>query len=270
MNMRAEDAQISNNNDFNVDVSCKKTAGGKVTFRRFQPQDESAVREICYNTGFQGKSAGLWLDANQALFTDIWLHYYLTKTPGQVFVAVKNGQIIGYLAGCLEVASRNNYYRTCFPFVLIKGFLNGKYKSGRRAFSALFRHVRDSLIYGRPHARSEKPCAEFHCNMRAEFCGTHERHGLLLTQFFLGEMKSAGLSCLRASAVVRQEEVEGRYRFVAKQYQTSPTTIYADVEAGKYVMVDVYTDFTNPDLPAWWRRFWAKARPLDESNGREL
>jgi hypothetical protein len=243
---------------------------GKVSIRRFRPGDEPEVRAICFDTGFQGKPASLWLDTNPALFTDLWLLYYLRETPDQVYVAEQDHKVVGYLAGCVDIPARERYYRWRFPWILLAGFCRGRYRLGRRTLRVLARHLRDGWVHGRPQARSDKPCAEFHCNVREDLRGRRDRFGFLLTRAFLGEMKRLGLTRLRASAVVRKEEAEGRYRFVAKQYEVRPTTIYEEAAAGAYVLVDGYADFEDPELPDWWRRYWAGAQPVEALSGREV
>lgn len=233
-----------------------------ILIRRFKPQDEDAVRQVCFDTAFQGRPAGLWMDINQAFFTDLWLLYYLRETPSLVYVAEYQGQIIGYVTGCLDVAARERYYRVRFPFVLLKGLCQGRYRFGMRTLRVVMRHIRDGLVHGRPKIEIEPPWAEFHCNVQEPFRGPRYKCGFLLTRFFFGDMKYAGLTRLRAGAVVRQQEVEGRYRMIAKSYDTRPTTIYSAVDAGLYVLVDGYMDFSDPGMPVWWKRFWSAAKQL--------
>ena len=238
----------------------------KALIRRFQAKDEPDLREICFATGFQGLPASLWLDVNEALFTDLWLHYYIHKTPDMVLVAESEGRVVGYLTGCVDIRTRDRYYRAKFPFFMLAGFCSGRYRLGKRTLKALTRHLRDGLLRGRPHVSLQMPYAEFHCNMRREYQGRHGGFGMLLTKAFCGEVKRFGISRIRVSAVVKTSELESRYRYVASRYDFRPTTIYAEVDKGEYALVEACVDFQDERLHPRWRRFLVEASPLTSAD----
>ncbi len=69
--------------------------------RQFQPEDRSAVREICYLTGYLGESAEYyWKDRES--FSDMWSGYYTDKEPESCFVAEVDGKVVGYSLGCFD------------------------------------------------------------------------------------------------------------------------------------------------------------------------
>jgi len=71
-----------------------------VEIRPYEPRDRSAVREICLATAYGGgEGAGL---PDPALFTDLMMRAWTDFDAGPLWVAEQEGQVQGYLAGCLD------------------------------------------------------------------------------------------------------------------------------------------------------------------------
>src|SRR5262249_48591366 len=75
-----------------------------VVVRPYAPDDRPAVRTLCHRVGYMGESAA-WYWRHAESFADIWTSYYTDREPESFFVAVRDGTLIGYLAGCVD--SRN-------------------------------------------------------------------------------------------------------------------------------------------------------------------
>jgi ribosomal protein S18 acetylase RimI-like enzyme len=69
--------------------------------RAYRAADRSTVRSIVYATGFMGDPVDwLWGDAES--FADLFTQYYTDREPESLLVAEGNGQIVGYLSGCID------------------------------------------------------------------------------------------------------------------------------------------------------------------------
>jgi ribosomal protein S18 acetylase RimI-like enzyme len=69
--------------------------------RPYAPRDRSGIEDIAYRTGFLGESAeAFW--RHKKSWTAIWIAPYLSGEPESTFVASADGQIVGYLTGCVD------------------------------------------------------------------------------------------------------------------------------------------------------------------------
>lgn len=69
--------------------------------RRFRPEDRTAVRHICFLTGYMGEPVA-WLWRGEQSFADMFTGYYTDREPESAFVAVVGGEVCGYLLGCRD------------------------------------------------------------------------------------------------------------------------------------------------------------------------
>lgn len=78
----------------------------KITIRKYQTQDRPYLEDICYNTGLMGETANsFW--GHKKSFIAMWLSYYINKEPQNIYVALDNGKVVGYLTGCLDSSKYN-------------------------------------------------------------------------------------------------------------------------------------------------------------------
>src|SRR5579872_640922 len=76
-------------------------AVGDVLVRPYAPTDRARVRHICFVTGYVGQPvAWLWRDAHS--FADIFTGYYTDAEPESALVAETDGEVTGYLLGCMD------------------------------------------------------------------------------------------------------------------------------------------------------------------------
>ena len=69
--------------------------------RPYQPQDRTAVRSICHETGYMGESAA-WCWRDRESFADLFSGYYTDLEPESAFVAEAGSRVVGYLLGCVD------------------------------------------------------------------------------------------------------------------------------------------------------------------------
>ncbi|MGH9017321.1 MAG: GNAT family N-acetyltransferase [Acidimicrobiales bacterium] len=79
------------------------TDRGDVVVRPFRPGDRARVRHICFVTGYMGEPVEwLWGDAES--FATIFTGYYTDAEPESALVAEIDGEVMGYLLGCVDSA----------------------------------------------------------------------------------------------------------------------------------------------------------------------
>jgi ribosomal protein S18 acetylase RimI-like enzyme len=74
-----------------------------IVVRGFRPGDRPAVRRICHQAGYMGAPAD-WYWRHAESFADVWTGYYTDREPESFFVADRDGEVLGYLAGCVDSA----------------------------------------------------------------------------------------------------------------------------------------------------------------------
>ncbi len=78
--------------------------------RRYQPADRPAVRQIACDTADAGKPVeGFFRDRETV--ADVVTRYYTDYEPGSLWVAECDGQIVGYLTGCLDTRKQERVTR---------------------------------------------------------------------------------------------------------------------------------------------------------------
>jgi ribosomal protein S18 acetylase RimI-like enzyme len=74
-----------------------------VVIRPYESTDRARVRHICFVTGYLGEPvAWQWRDAES--FSNIFTGYYTDAEPESALVAEIDGEVMGYLLGCVDSA----------------------------------------------------------------------------------------------------------------------------------------------------------------------
>ena len=157
--------------------------------RRYEPRDRSAVRALCCDTAL----AGAPIDpvfSDREIFADVLTRYYTDFAPTESWVAEDNGQVVGYLTGCLDT---RRFLRTMkwriVPVVLLKALVRG---------ALWHRLVRQNLRWPASQRQqlSENFPAHLHLNLAAGYRG----HGIgrQLLEKFLEQARHAGVTGIYA------------------------------------------------------------------------
>lgn len=96
-----------------------------ILIRPYQVSDRPAVRQICADTADRGGPVENFFP-DRGIFADLVTSYYTDFEPGSLWVAVLDGQAVGYLSGCLD--SRRYLFTMAlriFPKVAIRAILRG-------------------------------------------------------------------------------------------------------------------------------------------------
>ena len=84
-----------------TDPPRQTAAVGLPVIRPYEAGDRDAVRRVCFVTGFMGEPvAWQWRDATS--FADIFSGYYTDREPESASVVEIDGEVSGYLLGCVD------------------------------------------------------------------------------------------------------------------------------------------------------------------------
>jgi GNAT superfamily N-acetyltransferase len=73
----------------------------KSEVRPYTPRDRPLIEDIAYRTGFMGESSeAFWRHRKSS--AAIWIAPYLEGEPESTFVATVEGNVVGYLTGCVD------------------------------------------------------------------------------------------------------------------------------------------------------------------------
>ena len=72
-----------------------------IAIRPYEPRDRAAVREICCDTADGGEPSERFFPDREVL-ADLVTRYYTDFAPQTSWVAEQDGQVMGYLTGCLD------------------------------------------------------------------------------------------------------------------------------------------------------------------------
>jgi len=107
-----------------------------IKIRAYRDADRSAVRDICYRTGYMGDPiSSQWAD--QPSFANLFTGYYTDDEPESALVAERDDVVIGYLLGCRDTAQSTSATRLFFDQLATRciAFRPGTARFVRRALA---------------------------------------------------------------------------------------------------------------------------------------
>jgi ribosomal protein S18 acetylase RimI-like enzyme len=161
--------------------------------RNYRKQDEAAVEEITFRTGFQGEDlTGRRFFDDRTLFFLIFIYYYTRYEPQHCFVAVDsaNDAVIGFICGTPDTpAQQARFMKTTAWRIPLRAFFFTIWRHPRTFLTFLrFVNMARHLNHGQSAAQLEADYpAHLHMNVLPEYqgqgVGTHlmrhfERHML--------------------------------------------------------------------------------------------
>jgi ribosomal protein S18 acetylase RimI-like enzyme len=158
--------------------------------RPYLPADRQAVFRIGADTAFFGDPVEAFMDDRNA-FLDAFYAYYTDLEPEHVWVASANGEVVGFLAGCVDTHIHDRQIRKVIVPRLVGNFLRGRYHFGRRSiryFSGLLEGlVRREFTEVDPKVYP----AHLHINVDAAWRG--HKLGKRLMEAYLRQLRSLGI-----------------------------------------------------------------------------
>lgn len=165
----------------------------RAVIRKYAPQDRSAVRRICYDTGLMGDPIDPHFGCRD-LFADYWMNYYTDHEPESAFVAEVEGQVVGYLVGCKDTLIQQQIHGGVIMPHIRRKLLTFGYRIDRRFFSAMGRYLRSTWRHEFVEEPAKDYPAHLHMNLAQGFRGGGIGSRLLLAYFdYLRENRIEGV-----------------------------------------------------------------------------
>jgi GNAT superfamily N-acetyltransferase len=177
--------------------------------RPYKPQDRSGLRQICCDTADAGQRVERFFP-DREVFADLLTNYYTAHEPQSVFVAEDDGEVVGYITGCVDTKRfvRMMTWRIA-PAVFLKALFRGALWHPQTV-----RLLRANLSmwlengYRNDATLREYP-AHLHVNIREGFRG--QRLGQQLVETFCERAHRAGVRGVHAG--VSAENAQACYFF---------------------------------------------------------
>jgi GNAT superfamily N-acetyltransferase len=159
--------------------------------RPYQPADRQAFFRIGADTAFFGSPIEAYLE-DRNVFLDAFYAYYTDLEPEHSWVACADGQVVGFLAGCVDTRLHNQkLLRVIMPRV-ISYLLRGKYHFGKRSW-----HYFGGLLGGllrREFTRVNLDAFPAHLHINVEAAWRGHRLGQQLMEAYLGQLRGLGVT----------------------------------------------------------------------------
>jgi len=97
--------------------------------RSYQSEDEGDVRKICGDTAFFGQKIELLIN-DRKLVVDALILYYINFEPESLFIIEHEGEVVGYLSGCVDTKRYDRTFsRHILPILIKQFFTHGHWYS---------------------------------------------------------------------------------------------------------------------------------------------
>jgi len=162
-----------------------------VVIRLFQPADRQAVRKICADSADMGKPAER-IFPDRELLADMITAYYTDFEPQSLWVAEVEGEVVGYLTGCLDSRRclRVMIWRIA-PKILFQALIRGIFlkKQVQRFMIAMLKSLK--LGGFKRSIPFDKYPAHLHIDIKEGFRAQGLGRGLM--EKFFAQAKNAGI-----------------------------------------------------------------------------
>jgi GNAT superfamily N-acetyltransferase len=163
----------------------------EIFVRPYQASDREDVFRIAADTAFFGKPVEAFLEDRQ-LFCDVFYRYYTDLESKHGWVVCASDQVVGFLMGCTNTASREiRWARRILPGV-IWGLLKRRYQIGTLTTQYVLGLIRANLHQEIAHADWKKYPAHLHINVKADWQGKGLGHRLM--KAFLEQLRTSGVA----------------------------------------------------------------------------
>jgi ribosomal protein S18 acetylase RimI-like enzyme len=201
----------------------------QLTIRPYRPADRQAVHAIGADTAFFGEAVEAQLE-DRCLFCDLFMAYYTDLEPEHAWVACQDGEVAGFLLGCLDGRrQRRGLLWRIVPRVLDR-LLRGDYQVGRRTW-----RYAASLVGA--WARGEVPgsfasCYPAHLHLNVAACYRGRGLGRRLLEAYLAQLRVLDLCGVHLHTTNRNETACRLYeRLGFRLLEERPTRLWAGLVA---------------------------------------
>jgi ribosomal protein S18 acetylase RimI-like enzyme len=192
--------------------------------RPYAAADRQAVHRIAADTAFFGEPAEAFLD-DRRVFTDAFYAYYTDQEPEHAWIACADGEVAGFLMGCVDTRSRERFWRRDILWAAGRAAV-GHYRLGRRTWRFATAFGLAMLRRGEPPVDLSLYPAHLHINLDARYRGLGL--GRRLIEAYLDQLCSLGVSGVHLNTTNLNEAACRLYEKVGfRLLAARPTRIWA-------------------------------------------
>jgi ribosomal protein S18 acetylase RimI-like enzyme len=162
-----------------------------LVIRPYQPVDRQAVFRIGADTAFFGAPIEAYMEDRNA-FLDAFYAYYTDLEPEHTWVACADGEVVGFLTGCVDTRIHNGKLLRVIIPRLTGNLLRGKYHFGKRSV-----HYFGGLLGGllrREFTRIDLETYPAHLHINVESAWRGYKLGQRLMEAYLGQLRALGIT----------------------------------------------------------------------------
>ncbi len=162
-----------------------------LVIRPYQPVDRLPVFRIGADTAFFGAPIEAYMEDRNA-FLDAFYAYYTDLEPEHAWVACADGEVVGFLAGCVNTRLHNRKLLRVILPRLTGNLLRGKYHFGKRSL-----HYFSGLLGGllrREFTRVDLDTFPAHLHINVESAWRGYKLGQRLMEAYLGQLRELGIT----------------------------------------------------------------------------
>ncbi|MFA5873337.1 MAG: GNAT family N-acetyltransferase [Anaerolineales bacterium] len=162
-----------------------------LVIRPYQPADRQPVFRIGADTAFFGAPIEAYMEDRNA-FLDAFYAYYTDLEPEHAWVACADGEVVGFLAGCVNTRLHNRKLLRVILPRLTGNLLRGKYHFGKRSL-----HYFSGLLGGllrREFTRVDLDTFPAHLHINVESAWRGYKLGQRLMEAYLGQLRELGIT----------------------------------------------------------------------------
>jgi len=160
-----------------------------MTVRPYTQADRGSVHRIAADTAFFGDPVETFLDDRRA-FCDAFPTYYTDLEPEHAWVACAEGEVVGFLLGCVDTDQQRSWFRKALPGMLGRA-VRGAYRIGKRTLHYTAQIAQTALRGEFTHVDLASYPAHLHINLEA--CSRGLGLGRRLIETYLGQLRQLGV-----------------------------------------------------------------------------
>jgi ribosomal protein S18 acetylase RimI-like enzyme len=157
--------------------------------RPYAHTDRGTVHRIAADTAFFGDPVETFLD-DRRVFCDAFSAYYTDQEPEHAWVACVEGEVVGFLLGCVNTARQQAWFSKKLPKLLGRA-VRGIYRVRKRTLQYTAQITRAAMRREFTHVDLTAYPAHLHINLEA--CSRGLGLGSRLIEIYLEQLRQLGV-----------------------------------------------------------------------------